>query len=222
MDVLHTVRTTITLGFMALPLLLVGFLGFTAVGLGNMGLFMLFIGHTILIPLVVSGIHFGLNKKATPGDANLFIRASDRAQLVPSAPHEAAYLPVAPSWWMAHVMFFLGYILTNAAFLYSRESERGTSKWLQENRKSRTAALMVISSIAIVALPLLRYFFTGLETPVGILVAVLLCGGLGAGWFFVAEACGARHSDVFGMASQMIPKAAREGPPMTCVYTAKP
>lgn len=222
MDVLHTIRETITLGFMALPLLLIGFVGFTAIGLGNMGLFMLFIGHAVLIPGVVGGLHYGLSRYSSAGDPNLFIRATDRAQLVPSAPHEAAYIPVAPSYWMAHTMFFLGYILTNASFLYSLKSERGTSEWLQENRKARAGALIAISTIAIVALPLLRYMFTGLETPIGILIAVILCGGLGAGWFFVAEACGARHSDIFGMASQMIPKAAREGPPMTCVYSAKP
>lgn len=218
MPVLSDIRLTLLSAFKALPLLLISFIGFLAIGLGNMGLFMLFIGHATIVPLLTTAANSVL------GGTTSTVVANDVSQLVPlaSSSYNSATVSVMPSYWMAHMSFFLGYLLTNAVSVYTLPVNSKVSKWLTDSRKTRAATIIVTTLGIWLGLAALRYGITGgAETRYGILTAVVLLGGAGAAWYAVAAACGARNSDIFSIVQQSVTPA-KNDTPTTCVYKPKP
>jgi hypothetical protein len=213
MDILHSVRVSILLAFMALPLLLINFTAFLAIALGNMGLFILFVGQVVLIPIATELAHMVTEKGAASG--RFHISGTDIAMLVPSA-SRSFQQNVAPSYWMVQTLFFLSYLMTNAITIHGLPAESSARDWQVSNRRSKTVAVMLVITLAIVFLPIMRYSLTGTETVAGILIAAVVGGGLGVAWYTLASACGVRHADVFGIVQQMSPN---NGVPTACVYT---
>jgi hypothetical protein len=217
MSLLAQVRITLLLAFKSLPLLLIGFIGFLAIGLGNMGLFMLFIGHAVLVPIVTEISHALTN---SPSNLTTY---NDVSQLVPVMPANGASfnmgpVNVVPSYWMAHISFFFGYILMNAVMIYVAVPHKTASPAAVASRKSRAATLIATSVILLVTLTMMRISLTGNETFTGVTVAVLALGFAGVGWYKLAEVCGARNSDIFGIAQQMVSQDTAASKPVTCVY----
>ena len=217
MPVLSDIRLTLLSAFKALPLLLISFIGFLAIGLGNMGLFMLFIGHATIVPMLT------IVANSVLGGSTSTVLSNDVSQLVPlaSSTYNSATVSVMPSYWMAHMSFFLGYLLTNAATVYSLPVNSKVSKWLTDSRKTRAATIIVTTLGIWLGLATMRYLMTGgAETRNGILTAVVLLGGAGAAWYKLAEVCGARNSDLFSIVQQSV-TTAKNDKPTTCVYKAK-
>ena len=198
---------------MALPLILASFTGFLALALGNLGLFILFLGQAILIPFATMLLHIG-SAALKMNDTTMI--GNDIKQLIPSDPYTSS-VNVTPSYWAMHVLFFLSYLLSNAAAIYKLPVAEGASDWQVANRRSKAVAVIIVVVIAMVALPFIRYAFTGAETAPGLLIAFPVAGLLGYGWYRLASACGARASDVFGIIQQILPSST--GTAMTCVYT---
>lgn len=210
-------RMLLLLAFKSLPLLLIGYIGFLAIGLGNMGLFMLFIGHAVAVPTLTELIHL-----ATGNSASNLTTYNESAQLVPIKPTDGTSFTgpanVVPSYWMAHIAFFFGYILMNAAMIYVAKPDKTASPNAVASRKSRAATLIATSVILLVTLSMLRISLTGNETFIGVTVAVLFLGFAGVGWYKLAEVCGARNSDIFGIVQQMLAQDSAASKPVTCVY----
>jgi hypothetical protein len=213
MEILHTARVTLILAFLALPLLLVSFTAFLAIGLGNMGLFILFMGQAFIVPMITGLFNWVVRSRLGPSA----IPPSDIGQLVPSALITSS--ETNPSYWMAHVLFFLGYLLANAVDIYSLPVDSSAPEWQVRNRKMKAATVMSVIMLLLIVLPLLRKIVTGTETWFGIAIAFATCGTLGYGWYQFAAQCGARASDVFGIIQQMPPKS--DSTPTTCVYAPK-
>jgi hypothetical protein len=209
--VLLSARSSILSGFRALPLILVSFIGFLAVGIGNMGLFMLFIGHILIIPII-----YITNTLCSKLPAPVHSRVG---MLVPSATSTEIYDPVHPSFWMAHILFFFGYLLMNAGILYG--NQKGDAKIdakFVNKRKSKARSILIFSIVLLGILIGLR-MLTGAETQVGIAIAFAF-GALGVAWHTIVSACGVAMSDIFGISSQMGPSI--NPMPTTCVYSPKP
>lgn len=222
MSVLYAIRSTLISAFTQLPLLLIGFVGLLGIGLGNLGLFILFLGHAVLLPIAVPLFQLVTSRLFGEGNPRFFVRASDIGRLVPSAPSVDYYQNVAPSYWITHIWFFFTYLFTNAAKIYKIEKNPKADQALYNNRLGRAILLMTVASISVVAATVLRYMM-GTETVAGILISAGLAVGLGYGWYEFAAFCGARHADIFGIAQQILsPEAAAKKGPMTCVYTAQP
>lgn len=227
MNIFQNLRSTLILSFVALPILLISFVGFAAVGLGNLGLFMLFIGQLVIIPLATGLTHLGFDSmypvgaRSTGFGQSVYKSATDIGQLVPSARISEAYVNVAPSYWMVQLVFFMTYLMSNAVAINKIPKAKRMSEWLYENRKSKSTAIMVVVVLVTLVLTALRYM-TGNETAFGIFMAYVIGIGLGIGWYAFAAVCGARHADVFGISYQMLPASAKEEKPMACVYTARP
>jgi len=223
MSLLATIRSTILLAFKALPLLLISFIGFLAIGLGNLSLFVLFLGHSVIVPVVVEIMH-----KAT--SSSTLDVGGDISQLVPLVPTTGAsyggLVSNFPSYWMAHICFFFGYLLTNAITIYTGYGLPPTAAnapdWAVEARKTRAATLITTTVILWVLVSYLRYSLTGAERAAGLISAFVVLGGLGCGWYFFAQLCGARNSDIFGIVQQMVTQDDSNSKPMTCVYAPKP
>ena len=207
------------LAFKSLPLLLIGFIGFLAIGLGNMALFMLFIGHAVAVPTFTEIMHLATN---SPSNLTTY---NDIAQLVPIKPTDGTSfvgpVNVVPSYWMAHISFFFGYILMNAVMIYVAEPSKTASPAAVASRKSRAATLIATSVVLLVTFTILRMSLTGNETFLGVTVAVFGMGFTGVGWYKLAEVCGARNSDIFGIAQQMVAQESAASKPVTCVYAPR-
>ena len=212
------------MAFRALPILLISFTAFLAIGLGNLGLFILFFGQAVLVPIVTELTHYVTAKAFPQGGmgTSAFIAGSDVVQLVPSLSSRAP-TNIMPSYWMEHVLFFLGYLLANGVAILTlpAEDQKGLSEYLVENRKAKAKAVITVTVLAAVVLAGLRMSLTGAETYRGIAVAVVTGGALGYGWYQFAALCGARHADVFGVVPTILPASAKDEKPMTCVYAPK-
>lgn len=221
MNVLHTVRSTLISAFVSLPILLIGFIGLLAIGLGNLGLFVLFTGQAVIVPVAVALIQLLTGRLGGDANPRFFVRASDLGRIVPSAPSMQYVQNVSPSYWLTQIWFLLSYIFTNALKVFRLEKDKNAVAALYQNRRMRAAALMSVAAISAAAITALR-FFMGTETIAGAIISAIVGGLLGWGWYEFAAFCGARHADVFGIAQQILSTEARKPAPMTCVYTAKP
>jgi len=226
--ILYSVRNTLIQAFMSFPYIMIWFIGFLAMGLGNLGLFILFIGHAIILPLVVVFLHALIAWKAPALDntSPFFIPAQiegkSRAQVVPSHIGSDRFINVSPSYWMAHTLFLFGYILGNTISILNMPNTPKVDKILQANRRSRATTVLASVLFFTVIMMTLRYM-THTERPYGMGIALLVGGGGGFLWYKFAETCGIRTADVFGIAQQVvIPSQAKDQKPMTCVYSAKP
>jgi hypothetical protein len=222
MDTLLQVRSNLFLAFLSLPMLLMSLIFFLAVGLGNVGLFVLFLGHALMVPLLILFVHGILGMTSLYGSPLFYKASSDVSQLVPSVPHALGLnAPVAPSLWMAHMTFFMGYLLANAVGVFQIPKDKKTSDYYYENRKAKAVTIMVLTIFLSLILAGARWF-TGTETIPGIIVAFLTSGALGFGWYKFAEICGARHADVFGVVPQLLPANAKAETALTCAFAPKP
>lgn len=215
MDPLQALRQGLIMFFLAFPMIMITLIGFFSLGLGNLGLFLLFIGHAVIVPVatVISNVVGYFLRQRVP--------ASDINQLVPSVPHTQPEYTVFPSYWVAHTTFFFFYLFWNALMLYRLEptTETADDDWRVDNRKSRASMIMLSSMFFLIFMIVLRYVITDAERLPGILVGLGLFGGLAYGWQRMTEQAGAKASDVFGIAQQMVPIV--ENPNLTfCVPRA--
>jgi hypothetical protein len=219
MDVLDTLRVSILMTFRALPVLLISFVAFLAIGLGNMGMFVLSLGQIVVVPIVTEILQFITGTMYTTGDSSVYVQGSDIVQLVSSMSNRQQ-VNVTPSYWMQHILFFFGYLVANGVGLYRLPQETGVSDIYYENRRAKARGVIIVSVLAAVAFSYFRYQ-TGAETWRGIALSVLSGGGVGFAWYQFAAYCGARHADVFGVAPSLIPVSAKDEKAMTCVYSPR-
>jgi hypothetical protein len=191
-------------------MILMNILFFFSIAFGNVGMIALFSGHALFVPVVVYLLRlftFGL-AKANPGlHAWIYRPASDIGQLVPSAIMKDTEFNVAPSFWVAHIVFFFSYLFSNAYDIYAipPASDSPVEEWRVENRKSRATMIMFFSCLFLTVLVFLRYKTTDLETIFGILVGVLGLSGASYGFYRLMALAGVRKMDMFGIVQQMVP-----------------
>ena len=125
-------------------------------------------------------------------------------------------LPVSrvPSTYLAHVIYFFAFLFTNAYTIYKLPKEDGSSEELYENRRNRTAMIMAILVLLYITIVAIRFNVTGCESHFGVFLTTALFGGLGVGTYKLAEVCGARPSDVLGIATSFVPSSAHN--PVAC------
>ena len=220
-SVFLTIRTTILMALRTLPIILISFIGFLAAGLGNMGLFILFVGHVVLVPIATL-ISQTIFSKILGNQSDLItIPHTDKAFLVPSSPAVSLRINVAPSYWMAHIIFFLSYICTSANAIFNLPEDSKSDAILISNRKSK-ARMIIITTIFFAIVFSFFKITTGTETLAGLFIGILLGGILGFTWYKFGESSGTRAADIFGIIQHTIPSSASNEKPMTCVYAPKP
>lgn len=193
-------------------------------------MFILLLGQVFIVPIITEILHVFSNN--SPNIA--LLNTNDVSQLVPTSLGSVQRpVNVFPSYWMAHIAFFFGYILSNAVSMYLQEPDlsliRGASSDAMKisiNRKiaarKEKALTLVISTLCLfVLITFLRVNSSGAETFGGILISLLVFGA-GYGWYIAAENLGAKNSDIFGIAMQMMSPDSAATKPKTCVYTGKP
>ena len=218
MGIVTTIKGLLYGGFVSLPLILVGIIIFLATTLGNIGLIMLALGHVFLVPFITYVANL-LHEYFFPDSPYFKVPSTDLCQLIPSIPPTTAQTFVGPSYWMAHVVFFFSFLITNASILYAKEAPANADPNKVENRKAQTMTAIILSVVTFVLLVALRYLFMGCETPLGIFFALMLLVPVGYGWYELAIICGARDADIFGILQKILPPEFKDETPMTCVYS---
>jgi hypothetical protein len=195
----QTLRRLILIFFLGFPIIISNLMGFLALGLGNLGLLVLFLGHAVVIPFLLPVVH--LFTAPLPS-----VVGSDVGMLVPSDLHPPSF-NVTPSYWITHVTFFFSYLFTNALDVYRQEpvSDTPQEEWRVENRRSRASMIMSMCVFLCLFMVAARYMITKTETMLGTLVGLGGAGALGWAWYSMASLMGSRKSDVFGIVQQMIP-----------------
>ena len=229
MAILAGIRSTLLLAFRYLPLLLLGFIGFIGLGLGNTALLVLFLGHAIIVPIITTVLHM-----LTSSMKYSLVAVNDIAQLVPMMPSSGASFSDsagAPSYWMAHISFFFGYLTYNAYKILTTETELSTIKSqsskdaLNEKilaRKQKAGILIANLIFFYILISVIRFYATGAELAYGMVLAFAFLWTAGVGWYEFAELCGATNSDIFGIAMQMMSPESAQDKPKACVYTGTP
>ncbi len=227
MSFFKTLRQYITQTFLSLPLLLIGWALFLGSLQGNIGLLVLFLGHFLAVPLATFLLNTVLEFVVTKLSSNVFYGLSfiqapnaDVCNLIPGKTNYGIpFLGVAPSIWVAQVLFFFSFLLSNAYGVYTMESPANADQEKVDRRKTQALISMILTAVFAVVFILGRKILVGCETWTGILVALSTIPFLGYGWYRLARECSARDSDIFGIVQKILPEEASQPPPMTCVYT---
>lgn len=207
---IESARQMILVAFMALPIMIVSFCFFLGFGLGNVGLILLFLGQITVAPAATYLLQYILQGVSR-------LPNYDICNLVPSASMRGGIVPVAPTFWMAQFLFFMGYLIENAYSLYTQPADPQASEAKVQNRKEQALTAIITTSLIAVLVVAIRYKLTGCESITGILVASVTLLPLGVAWYLFAASCGIRSADVFGISAKILPIGATEPPPQVCV-----
>lgn len=120
-----------------------------------------------------------------------------------------------PSFYLAHIAFFVGYILTNALTLYSKVKEPGTDEKGYNAIRYRTLMTMISLLVLYIILVIARYKTTGCESALGIFFSSSVFSSIGLGWYLLAQYCGCRSADLIGISNSIIPQSAKS--PVVCL-----
>jgi hypothetical protein len=217
-----TLRSLLTESFLFLPFVLAGWSFFMGMVQGNVALLVLFLGQAIAVPLLSSTLNkilqFLSKQTGLFNTTAITILDTDVCQLFPTATPGTDFVDAAPTAWLAQVVFFFSFLMSNAAALYSRKEREGADPEKVTRRKTQALFSLILSSLALFALLFIRAFYTGCETLPGALIGATVLGSFGYGWYKLAEACSARDADIFGIVQGIMPQEAQIEPPMTCVY----
>ena len=223
----QTARTTILSGFLALPILLFTITGFLATTTANVGLILVFLTQIFVVP----GVQFLLGFLRSFGwiqhifglTPNLTYTTVSRLSALSPADVLPSQTPPVTSYWMANLVFFASYLLSNAWALYAEPAvgaADAAAATKVENRKAQALTSFILVLGVTVALIVAYYVYVGAETPGSIAVAAVVFAPLGYGVFELAKLCGLRTADLFGISTQMGGVSGDSVYPYACVSIA--
>ena len=127
--------------------------------------------------------------------------------------------PRLPSLFTAHLAFFFGFILTNAYYLYNKNTDNNEDSNLVKNRINRTRSSIVILCILYICIVITRLNITECESLLGILFTTSIFASLGYGWYRLAKYCGVTLYDIYGITSSILPTSSKNKAPVVCIKT---
>ena len=205
--------------FVSLPILLFGWALFVGSTTGNIGLLVLALGHATVAPLATWILHTIAGFFGDWGKVNFTVPASATCSMLPGGyvdPSGREYS--IPSYWLAQVVFFFGFLLSNAQSILDMPAAPNAPAEKVERRKSQAQMVQVLGWIFLIVFVAIRVLVMGCETPFGVVIGGLAFWWIGNGWYKLARECSARDSDIFGIVQGILPPGASDPPPMTCVY----
>ena len=167
-----------------------------------------------LVPVIVIIFLIANYEDLFNNQLNAPIPSSDICSVIPGTFTAVSRIP---SFYFAHLSFFLSYIFMNAYSIYSMESDDKVDPTLIKNRKYRSFASMILIVIVLLGIVSLRYFTSNCDSPLGLVVTLSIFSFTGFAWYKFAEYCGARNSDIMGISLSIIPQNANK--PVVCART---
>jgi hypothetical protein len=131
--------------------------------------------------------------------------------------------------WLAMMLFFFGYMSSNAINLIIKAPTDDSKSEAIANRKTQTYTGVVLCFIGLCLVLWYRYNSSCEIFPKNggwlcffvMLFAILLYGGLGVGWYsLLSMTADQRLSDLFGIANRLLLPSAYQNGPVACVPSA--
>jgi hypothetical protein len=217
-----TIRGLLERSFVSLPILIFGWSLFVGSTTGNIGLLVLALGHATVAPLATWILHTLGSFLPESTKPYITVPASATCNILPGGfVEESARVYSIPSYWLAHIAFFFGFLITNATEVLNMPAAENAPADKVERRKSQAQLVQVLAIAFFILFVGVRVFVMGCETIPGVIFGSLIFYFIGNGWYMLARECSARDSDVFGIVQGILPPSASDPPPMTCVYTGK-
>uniref|UniRef100_A0A6C0D6T6 Uncharacterized protein n=1 Tax=viral metagenome TaxID=1070528 RepID=A0A6C0D6T6_9ZZZZ len=120
-----------------------------------------------------------------------------------------------PSFYLSHIAFFMGYLLTNAFILFSKVKESDSDEKAYNSRHYRSLMIMITLIVLYIILAVVRSNTSNCESSLGIFFSTSVFSSLGLAWYLVARFCGCRSADLFGIESSMVSEKAKS--PVVCL-----
>lgn len=235
--IISDIRIFLYGGILTLPLTIAGTLSILGLFTANYAILFFLIGYLLLTPLVAFGLNTGLDAIFSGISFNPFkAKFGDVCKVVipfsqlPIGNGTTSDKTVISSSWVAMVAFFIGYIFTNGLELYNRETPVTTLTVTSTsasdldkkvtNRKTQ-AIIAMISTIVFALIALGFRYYTGCESILGMILTTFAFIWAGHGWYKVLSTIGEdRLSDLFGIASRLLPPSAINNAPIACIPVA--
>lgn len=206
--------------FVSLPILLFGWSLFVGSTTGNIGLLVLALGHATVAPLATWLLHTIASLFGEWGKANFTVPSSATCHILAGGFVEPGAREYSiPSYWLAQIVFFFGFLIANAQSILDMPAAANAPAEKVERRKSQAQLVLIMAWVFMIVFLAVRVFVMGCETAPGVIFGGALFWWIGKGWFMLAKECSARDSDIFGIVQGILPAEASDPPPMTCVYT---
>ena len=232
-DIISDIRIFLYGGILTLPLTIAGTLSILGLFTANYAILFFLIGYLLLTPAVAFGLNTGLDAIFSYTSFNPFkAKFGDICKVVipfsqiPIGSAQADATVISSSW-VAMVAFFIGYIFTNGLELYNRETPANTltvtstsaSDLDKKVTNRRTQAIIAMISTIVFALIALGFrYYSGCESMLGMILTTLIFVWAGHGWYKALSAIGEdRLSDLFGIASRLLPPSAINNAPIACI-----
>jgi hypothetical protein len=217
-----TIRGFLERSFLSLPILIFGWALFVGSTTGNIGLLVLSLGHATVAPLATWILHTLASFLPASMQPYMQVPASSTCNILSGGfVDEGSTVYSIPSYWLAHIAFFFGFLLSNAAEILNMPAAENAPADKVERRKSQAQLVLGLSVALFILFVGVRVFKVGCETIPGVVLGIPIFYSIGYGWYKLARECSARDSDVFGIVQGILPPSASDPPPMTCVYTGK-
>ena len=216
----QTIRGLLEGSFRALPVLIFGWALFVGSTTGNVGLLVLALGHATVVPLLTWILHTIASFLGDYGKILFTMPASSTCSILPGGftdPMERIYS--FPSYWLAHIAFFFGFLITNANYVLNMPAAENAPADKVERRKSQAQLVVLLAWIFFGVFLFVRKFIMRCEADVGMALGGLAFWWVGYGWYQFARECSVKDSDLFGIVQGILPPGASDPPPTTCVYT---
>ena len=129
---------------------------------------------------------------------------------------------VVPGYWIISMGFFFGYVISNALETLQQPAVAGADPIGHEKRNTQAMFLLAATIIMALIFFVVRFYFMSDcegRGATGKAVSVffgLSAYGIGAMFYTLSRACGARSSDLFGVLSQILPASATSQNPVVC------
>ena len=224
------IRYFIYAGFQNLPLSIAGIMLTIGCLTANYGMLFFSVGYLVVFPALL----YAFNQIPM---MDLITNAS-ACDLIPSTDFGKETVRSNPGqgigYWIPMTFFFIGYIMTNAVFMYRTEPKQPTnakdsadtdesgkpidvSKGLANRKSNAIMAMVIISLLAIVAIAVRA---ASCEGGIAITIGVLGGGFGGVGWYYFLQGIAdQRISDLFGMANRLLVPHALSNQPYACLPT---
>jgi len=200
-------KNTLMSAFLALPIILITISAFFATSTANPGMMILLLGQIIAVPIVQTFVGFLRGLTLVRYYLNLGPPQSyEGNKLCSLSPVDVKADQIMPpvSYWMAHVIFFGTYVLSNAMTIYTSDPEVTVADPIKvENRKSQVLTAFVITLGIILFSIYQHYNYVGCDSFGSLFLGLLLYIPLGYGFFELAKVCGLRTADLFGIATKL-------------------
>jgi len=239
--IISDIRIFLYGGILTLPLTIAGTLSIIGLFTANYAILFFLIGYLILTPSVANLLNAALDLifsgmsgnpfKATFGDvckvvipfSQLPISSANNTTNSKSS----GEITVVSSSWVAMVAFFIGYIFTNGLELYNRETPATTltvttkdaSDLDKKVTNRKTQAIIAMVSTLVFGLVVLGFrYYSGCESMLGMILTTFGFIFAGHGWYKLLSTIGEdRLSDLFGIASRLLPPSAINNAPIACI-----